>query len=174
MSLLPKVLSLKEKQFRGHEGKGAYPLTCDSVLSSISQVRSFRGYDPSRDAGVPRLAQAGYKISTACPRAQAPATPGSARAPSSTEPGPGHTRKTHSYIMMGKTVAAVLTLLLISALGTQGKETLPQVLLMARANVGGETLCSFTSAAKDSPNAVSQKPHVVLPVKIANHSTFCF
>lgn len=46
VSLLNKVLSINEKQFCGHEGKGVYPLTCDSVHSSISQVRSFRGHDP--------------------------------------------------------------------------------------------------------------------------------
>lgn len=46
---------------------------------------------------------------------------------------------------------------------------------MARANADGETLCCLTSAAKDSPNAVSKKPYVVLPVKIVKHSTFfCF
>lgn len=108
--------------FCGHQGKGAYPLTCDSELSSISQVRSFPG-----DAGVPRLAR--QDINTACPRAQALVTLGSARAHSTTQPGPGHPRKTLSCIMIGKTVAAVLILLLISAAGTQGKETFPRALL---------------------------------------------
>ncbi|KAI1238735.1 hypothetical protein IHE44_0013476, partial [Lamprotornis superbus] len=60
-------------------------------------------------------------INTAGPGAQALTTPGSARAPSTTEPGPGHTRKARSCIMTGRTVAAVLILLLVSALGTQGE-----------------------------------------------------
>lgn len=33
-------------------------------------------------------------------------------------------------------------------------------------------LCCLTRAAKDSPHAVSRKPHAVLPVKIVKHSTF--
>lgn len=68
-------------------------------------------------------------INTASPRAQALATLGSARAHSTTEPGPDQMRKTRSFIMIGKTVAVVLLLLLISALGTQGNETLPKALL---------------------------------------------
>lgn len=78
-------------------------------------------------SGVPRVAPAGYKHG----RSQGTGTcyPGICRAPSTTEPGPGHTRKARSCIMTGKTVAAVLILLLVSALGTQGKETFPKALL---------------------------------------------
>ncbi|XP_052636989.1 interleukin-8-like isoform X1 [Harpia harpyja] len=60
-------------------------------------------------------------IITAGPRAQALATLGAAGAHLTTEPDPGGTRKKHSCIMTGKAVAAVLTLLLISAVGTKGK-----------------------------------------------------
>lgn len=73
MSLLHKVLSINEKQFCGHEGKGAYPLTCDSEQSSVSQVRSFRGHDPPvmpECPGWPR-----QDINTAGPTAQALVTP---------------------------------------------------------------------------------------------------
>ncbi|KAF2976436.1 hypothetical protein EK904_013668 [Melospiza melodia maxima] len=111
---------MSEKQLCGYQGKGAYPLTCDSGLGSISQVRSFPGMTPPpHDAGVPQLAR--QDINTACPRTQALVTLGSARAHSTTEPGPDHTRKTLSCIMIGKTAAAVLILLLISALGAQGE-----------------------------------------------------
>lgn len=132
LTLLRQVLSINKKQFCGHEGKGAYPLTCDSVHGSISQVRSFRGYDPLVMTECPRRPR--KDINTAGPRAQALATPRSARAHPTREP--GHTRKTRSCIMMGKTVAAVLILLLISALGTQGKETLPKALL-----INGQSKC---------------------------------
>lgn len=127
VSLPNQMLSINGKQFCGHEGKGVYPLTCDSARSSISQVRSFRGHDPPVVPECPGWPW--QDINTARARAQALATLGPARAHLTTEPGPGHTRKTRSYIMVGKTVAVVLLLLLISALGTQGKETLPKALL---------------------------------------------
>lgn len=68
-------------------------------------------------------------IIMAGPRAQALATLGAAGAHLTTEPDPSGTRKKHSCIMAGKAVAAVLTLLLVSAVGTKGKEILPKALL---------------------------------------------
>ncbi|XP_063271370.1 interleukin-8-like isoform X2 [Prinia subflava] len=105
-----KQQEMKERRGKSNEKK---------LHRSISQVWSFRGYDPPVMLECPGWP--GQDISTAGLRAQALATPGSARAHSTTEPGPGHTRKTRSCIMIGKTVAVVLILLLISALGTQGE-----------------------------------------------------
>lgn len=157
MSLLNKVLSINGKQFCGHEGKGAYPLTCDSVHGGISQVRSSRGYDPPMMPECPGWPR--QDINTARPRSQA------LNSPDLPELTPAHSK---AQATRGRNALASwlarLWLLSWSCSWSQHlehkvkKPFLKLSWLMARANADGETLCCLTSAAKDSAEAVSKNP----------------
>lgn len=127
--LISKVFSVDEKQFCGHWGKGVYPCHCDSFYNSILQVQEFPWVWPTHDAGGRGGARAVYNQgryqSTDIGHPQ-----GCRSSPHlTTRPDAGNTRKKHSLIMTGKVVAAGMALLLISVIGTKGKEILPNTLI---------------------------------------------
>lgn len=126
--LISKEFSVDEKQFVVIEGRGFTRATVTHSTTESYRFRSFHGYDPCmtlEDAGGPGqyITRAGTRVQTlATLRAlgalltslhdQTPVTPGR-----------------NSLIMMGKVVAAGMALLLISVIGTEGKEILPNILI---------------------------------------------
>lgn len=114
-----------EKQVHGRWGKGVCPYHHDSFSNSTSQVQEFPVVWPTHD-----VVGSGQYIIKAGTRAQPLTTLEAAGAKPSpqnqTQVTPGRNTLERK---MGKAVAAVMALLLISMAGAKGKEILPKTLI---------------------------------------------